>query len=150
LQNLDLDGDWDPEAHDKHMAKIYGDDGQDVDVEKPHWDEGIDIGDIVETPDPSQLKKKKKKKEKGEGHEEDGVDVSKMDADVEPAEDDEDWDGTEEMRKSKLDEYMDEVYALGFNDIVRFQYAFAGQKLPDTFIASVGRKHAHTLQVHHR
>ena len=33
--------------------------------------------------------------------------------------DDEEWDGTEEMRKRKLAEYMDEVYGLEFNDVVR-------------------------------
>jgi len=42
-----------------------------------------------------------------------------MDADVEqPEMDDEEWDGTEEMRKRKLDEYMDEIYGLDFNDMV--------------------------------
>ena len=44
------------------------------------------------------------------------------DADVEraPADgDDEEWDGTEEMRKRKLEEYMDEVFGLDFNDMVR-------------------------------
>uniref|UniRef100_A0A5K1K0K2 43kDa secreted glycoprotein (Immunodominant antigen Gp43) n=1 Tax=Ganoderma boninense TaxID=34458 RepID=A0A5K1K0K2_9APHY len=55
-----------------------------------------------------------------------------MDADVERAppafDDDEEWDGTEEMRKRKLEEYMDEVYGLDFNDMVggmptRFHYA---------------------------
>jgi protein KRI1 len=122
LQNLDLEGDWDPEAHDKDMAGIYAEDDQDVDAEKPRWDEEIDIGDIV---------KKKKKKNKDKGYEEDGVDVSKMDADVEPAEDDEEWDGTEEMRKRKLNEYMDEVYALGFNDIVSLGFLL-GQKKKKT------------------
>jgi protein KRI1 len=46
-----------------------------------------------------------------------------MDADVErPAaeEDDEEaWDGTEEMRKRVLEKYMDEIYGLDFNDMVR-------------------------------
>ncbi|KAJ3525200.1 hypothetical protein NM688_g8440 [Phlebia brevispora] len=51
-----------------------------------------------------------------------------MDADVEKFTDGEEWDGTEEMRKRKLEEYMDEVYGLEFNDIVagmptRFKYA---------------------------
>lgn len=32
----------------------------------------------------------------------------------------EDWDGTEEMRKKKVEEFLDEVYGMEFNDIVRF------------------------------
>lgn len=53
-----------------------------------------------------------------------GVDVDDMDAEGAPAElpgpgNDEEWDGTEEMRKRKLDEYMDELHGLEFNDIVR-------------------------------
>ena len=46
-----------------------------------------------------------------------------MDADVvgvpNESEDDEEWDGTEEMRKRKVAEYMDSVYGMEFNDIVR-------------------------------
>lgn len=51
-----------------------------------------------------------------------GVDPEEMDADVErppTLEDEEEWDGTEEMRKRKLEEYMDEIYGLDFNDMVR-------------------------------
>ena len=140
LQELDLEADWDPEAHDRQMRELYENDaaelGEDdvVDEEKPTWDDDIDITDIVphglDTDDegagPSETKKKKKKKKK-KGADEDamaagGVDVDEMDADVErpqPAFDDEEWDGTEEMRKRKLEEYMDEVYGLDFNDMVR-------------------------------
>ncbi|KAG9080925.1 hypothetical protein FRC06_005997 [Ceratobasidium sp. 370] len=54
-----------------------------------------------------------------------------MDADVERPpvfEDEEEWDGTEEMRKQKLDEHMDQIYDLDFNDMVgdmptHFRYA---------------------------
>ena len=44
-----------------------------------------------------------------------------MDADaVQPSyvDDDEEWDGSEEMRKRKIAEYMDDVYGLEFNDVV--------------------------------
>jgi protein KRI1 len=125
LQELDLDADWDSDAHDRQMAKIYGDDEDEADVEKPHWDEDIDIGDIVlpeaqvSSDRAKKAKKKRKKKDKTVDGGGDGVDVDKMDADIEPAEDGEEWDGTEEMRKRKLDEYMDEVYGLEFNDVVR-------------------------------
>jgi len=66
-----------------------------------------------------------------------GVDLDEMDADVQQVrgDDDEEWDGTEEMRKRKLEEYMDEVYGLEFNDMVgdmptRFKYA---KVAPQTF-----------------
>jgi protein KRI1 len=98
LEKLDLDGDWDPEAHDKQMADIYagGDDDieydfEDYDIEKPAWDDDIDIADIA-PPSPNldasskKSKNKKKKKNKDEVSEDDlGVDLSEMDADAEPS-----------------------------------------------------------------
>lgn len=127
LQELDLEGDWDPDAHDKQMAKIYGaDEGDFADDEKPIWDDDIDITDIVPEEEAEGKKKKKKKKKKAaEAQIEDGVDVDEMDADVVKPIDDEDWDGSEEMRKKKLDEYMDEVYGLEFNDMVGIVSLFA-------------------------
>ncbi|KAI0628411.1 KRI1-like family C-terminal-domain-containing protein [Trametes polyzona] len=135
LQELDLEGEWDPAKHDEQMAKIYANDAvdEDVDEEKPQWDDDIDIGDIVppeeDADDGTKKKKKKKKKKKGEDDaDEGGVDIDEMDADVErPPADEEEWDGTEEMRKRKLEEYMDELYGLDFNDVVagmptRFKY----------------------------
>ncbi|KAF7350977.1 Kri1-C domain-containing protein [Mycena sanguinolenta] len=139
---IDLDAPWDPEAHDKQMASLYALNGgeeegefEEDDGEKPVWDD-VDIGDIEMAPEASTSKadkaKKKEKKKKKKAMEEDdgGVDVDAMDADALPAgdDDDEEWDGTEEMRKRKLDEWMDEVYALDFNDLVggqptRFHYA---------------------------
>ncbi|KAI8978185.1 KRI1-like family C-terminal-domain-containing protein [Trametes punicea] len=136
LQELDLEGEWDPAKHDQAMAKIYSNDtvGEDevVDEEKPHWDDDIDITDIVppESEDGASKKKKKKKKKKKDenGMDEGGVDIDEMDAEVEhPPADEEEWDGTEEMRKRKVEEYMDEIYGLDFNDMVagmptRFKY----------------------------
>ncbi len=131
MQELDLEGDWDPDAHDRQMSKVYGaspsDDEEDL-TEKPTWDDDIDIGDIA--PDVEEeisaakkkTKKDKKKKKKKDEREDEGVDLDEMDADAVPREGEEDgedgWDGTEEMRKRKLDEYMDEVYGLEFNDMV--------------------------------
>ncbi|KAJ7032731.1 KRI1-like family C-terminal-domain-containing protein [Mycena alexandri] len=139
---IDLDAPWDPEAHDRQMAGLYALNGGEEeegaefedDTEKPTWGEDVDIGDIRMSPEAStskaEKKKKKKKKKKGEEDDDEGVDVDAMDADAIPAPggDDEEWDGTEEMRKRKLDEWMDEVYALDFNDLVggmptRFHYA---------------------------
>lgn len=117
---MDLEGDWDPDAHDQQMAGLYGNDEFDED-ERPYWDDDIDIGDIEieEDEKPSKKSKKKKKKKKNDDEQVDvGVDIEAMDADVERIDDGEEWDGTEEMRKRKLDEYMDEIYGLDFNDIV--------------------------------
>ncbi|PCH35775.1 hypothetical protein WOLCODRAFT_126307 [Wolfiporia cocos MD-104 SS10] len=138
LQQLDLDGDWDANAYDRQMAELYEkEESADIDDdEKPQWDDDINIDDIV-PPEPeheaAESKKKKKKKKKKDveegGIDEGGVDVDEMDAEVQQykGDDDEEWDGTEEMRKRKLDEYMDEVYGLEFNDMVgdmptRFRY----------------------------
>jgi len=107
------------------MAGLYGDDS-DIDQEKPVWDDDIDVDDIIPSQptassSSSNKKKKKKKKNNDNGNDEGGVDIDAMDADVERMYDDEEeWDGTEEMRKRKLDEYMDEVYGLEFNDMVGF------------------------------
>ncbi|KAG2108602.1 KRI1-like family C-terminal-domain-containing protein [Suillus clintonianus] len=141
FKEFDLDADWDPEAHDKQMAGLYRD-GHDSDgeEEKPVWDDDVDIEDIIPPSQPTESsflnkKKKKKKKKKTEDNDE-GVDINAMDADVVRAYDDEEeWDGTEEMRKRKLDEYMDEVYGLEFNDMVagmptRFKYTTTA---PQTF-----------------
>ncbi|KAG8697501.1 hypothetical protein FRC09_007817 [Ceratobasidium sp. 395] len=139
LGELDFDADWDPEKHDEQMRLLYAEEGDyEDDGEKPTWDNDIDISDLVPSTsksaaDPSVKsgKKKKKKKKQDDETEDAGVDPDEMDAEVErPAvlEDEEEWDGTEEMRKRKLDEYMDQVYDLDFNDIVgdmptHFRYA---------------------------
>jgi protein KRI1 len=133
LKELDLDGEWDPEAHDRQMGGIYGEDEVDAgDMEKPTWDDDIDIGNIVppddeeETTSKKKKKKKDKKKRKDGNDEEAGVDLDAMVADQAPpggGDDDEEWDGTEEMRKRKVQEYMDEVYGLEFNDIVRASHS---------------------------
>ena len=146
LKDLDLEGDWDPEKHDRQMAGLFdrdaevwedddaltgefGDDGELDSDGKPKWDDDIDIGDIA-LPDDDAVgfhgdsrkskgeKKKKKKKKKGDEDEDGAVDIDAMDAEYQ--QNDEEWDGTEEMRKRKLNEYMDEVYGLDFNDIVGF------------------------------
>jgi protein KRI1 len=154
LRELDLDGEWDPEKHDRQMAGLFdrgaeafedegasvdgldddeGVDGVRYDADgKPVWDDDIDIGDIPISDDddtnvvfpgieqPSKKEKKKKKKKKKGGEDDDGgVDIDAMDADVAPRfDEDEEWDGTEEMRKRKFNEYMDEIYGLDFNDMV--------------------------------
>lgn len=140
---MDLEGDWDSAAYDAQMqailAEVEGnmDESADVDDDKPTWDDDIDVGDIMPPSDndepeagPSQREtdKKKKKKKKGKGGEDvdGGVDMDEMDAermDVAGEDgaggwDEEEWDGTEEMRKRVLDKYMDEMLGLEFNDVV--------------------------------
>ncbi|QRV98074.1 Kri1 family protein [Ceratobasidium sp. AG-Ba] len=140
LGELDLDGEWDPEKHDAQMRALYGEGGEyEDDGEKPTWADDIDISDLVpsisepaaDTSTKAGKKKKKKRKHDDDEVDDAGVDPDEMDADVERPEvleDEEEWDGTEEMRKRVLDKYMDEVYDLDFNDMVgdmptHFRYA---------------------------
>jgi len=125
LKEFDLEGDWDPEKHDQQMASLYDGVGDEADVGeidedgKPIWKDDIDIGPAVNEKD----KNKKTKRKKRDGEDEDlGVDVDAMDADVlthkKELSAEEEWDGTEEMRKRKFDEYMEEIYNYEFNDLV--------------------------------
>lgn len=153
LQELDLEGEWDSDAHDRQMSKIYGmDEDEFAGEEKPSWDDDIDIADIVpEEAEESSKKKKKKKKKKAEEEYGDGVDVDEMDADVAKEVDDEEWDGTEEMRKQKLDEYMDELYGLEFNDVVctvSSIYALHLFLRLSHYVSPIGCGSAYSLQVH--
>ncbi|KAG8932321.1 hypothetical protein FRC02_001328 [Tulasnella sp. 418] len=132
LEELDLEADWDPEAHDRQMAGLYDDEEfyAEADEKKPTWEDDIDIEDFVPSESTSKSKnKKKKKKDEDNTMDEGGVDEKDMDADAQPSvfQDDEEWDGTEAMRKRKVAQYMDEVYKLDFNDMVagmptRFKY----------------------------
>ncbi|KAF9219815.1 hypothetical protein BS17DRAFT_821454 [Gyrodon lividus] len=156
LAHLDLETDWDPSKHDVQMAELYGGVGDNIvdnaDMEKPTWDDDIDIDDIAppaKTKSKAELKKEKKKEKKrskkgredGDDQDEDiGVDADKMDADVDGGwdewDDGEEWMGTEEQRKSKVDAYMDEVVSrLGFSGITshmptRFHYI---STVPDNY-----------------
>ena len=132
------------------MSKIYGqDEDGPLDDEKPQWDDDIDIADIApdeeDEPDRKKKKKKKKKEKAKDAEYEGGVDVDEMDADVEKVLDEEEWDGTEEMRKKKLEEYMDEIYGLEFNDVVCS--VKRNLNLNTDFILMTGRWYAHALQV---
>ena len=123
LQDLDLEGDWDPGAHDRQMAGIYAqDDGEFHDEDKPTWDDDIDIDDIIPpTASSSKEKKRNKKDKKGKKADVEDEDYEMGEGDEAGREDeewDEEWDGTEEMRKKKLQEYMDSLLELEFNDVV--------------------------------
>ncbi|KAH9006285.1 Krr1-domain-containing protein, partial [Lactarius hatsudake] len=151
LQALDLDGDWDATAHDRQMAAMLVETdgaGANGDDEKPTWDDDIDIDHIAprsedEAQHPStsinvkgRKKAKKKEKKKARDVDVDGVDMDEMDADaLEDGGnkwDEVEWDGTEDMRKRVLDQYMEELYELEFNDMVagmptRFRYNTAAK-----------------------
>jgi protein KRI1 len=126
----------------------------DQDEGKPSWGEDIDIDDIIPSPNTSEEKivKKRKSKKKRESADDDdvGVDVDAMDADNQAHrfnEEEEQWDGTEEMRKRKLDEYMDELYAMEFNDMVCGTLFYRN---PYKSNISTGRGNAHTLQIYYQ
>ncbi|KAH7334864.1 KRI1-like family C-terminal-domain-containing protein [Rhizoctonia solani] len=139
LGELDLDGDWDPDQHDAQMKQLYAENEEyEDDDQKPTWDDDIDISDLLpkepalDSEDQTGKKKKKKKRKHDEDAEDMGVDPDEMDAEVErPVQEEgeeEEWDGTEEMRKRVLEKYMDEMYDLDFNDMVgdmptHFRYA---------------------------
>ncbi len=118
-------------------AVLAGIDGvsADGDHKKPIWDDDIDIDDIdlpnrdeASRSTAAKERKKAKKKERKKRMREDDADVDavgvdEMDADA-PTQsgrgwDEVEWDGTEEMRKRVLDQYMEELYELEFNDMVR-------------------------------
>ena len=112
------------------------------DDDKPQWADEIDITDLVSDfeNEPSNKKKKKKKKKADAEDEFGAVDVDRMDANV-----DEGWDDTEEMRKHMLDQYMNEIYELDFNDMVRAHRVCTWIPLIPPL---VGGWDAHSIQVH--
>ncbi|EST09320.1 Kri1-like, C-terminal [Kalmanozyma brasiliensis GHG001] len=79
LEGLDLEGDFDAEAHDRAMEKAFGDgfDGGEDD-EKPSWDDDIEIDDIIKEHEASVGGGKGKKKAKQSHVDEDKIE---MDAD---------------------------------------------------------------------
>jgi protein KRI1 len=135
LDALDLDGDWDADTYDQQMAAVLAETdgvGADGNDKKPTWDDDIDIDDIVppsrddaHSSAAKERKKAKKKERKKRMREDeaDAVDVDEMDADTLAHSgtrwDEVEWDGTEDMRKRVLDEYMQELFELEFNDMVR-------------------------------
>jgi protein KRI1 len=162
LQELDLEGEWDPEKHDRQMEGLFADEEVDEVEEqydedgKPVWNDDIDIGDIHVSEDDDAVpiasssskkdkKKKKKKKKGGDDEEMEGVDVDMMDADhLGEQDEEEEWDGTEEMRKRKWNEYMAELDEMDFNDLVSLSLP----PLYDLILTeSIGRRPTHPLQI---
>ncbi|KAI7834115.1 KRI1-like family-domain-containing protein [Kickxella alabastrina] len=139
FDSLDLDGDFDPVKFDSQMSKIFDDEyyNQVDDLEKPTWDDDIDIGDIVPDFDDQQFKGKRGKKDK-KAVNTNGDDDFMMDADyMEGANegrpsgsvDSHALDSTKAALKDTVSDYLDNYYQLDFEDIVgdglatRFKYA---------------------------
>ena len=135
LDQLDLEGDWDPDAHDKQMADIYageGDDEEYIDSEKPTWDDDIDITDIVPPSPKLTSSKSNQKNKKNQSDEEDiGVDIDEMDADALPS-------SSKKRKRPQTEEEraaLDALDSLDFTSLTggiptRFKYA---PVLPDNF-----------------
>ena len=157
LQDLDLEGDWDPDAHDRQMAGIYAQDDDEGfhDEEKPMWDDDIDINDIV--PPAASSSKKENKRNKKDRKKGKTVDVEDEDYEMgegdeayrEDEEWDEEWDGTEEMRKKKLQEYMDSLLELEFNDVVSANSSQCHSPPYFSSFALIGRWDPYEIQIHH-
>lgn len=115
LENIDLEGDFDPTAFDAQMDNVFGDEyyqGEDDNInEKPVWDDDIETGlpddDIM---DADYLP---------------GGDKYQGPSDIQPTIAPEEA----ESKKKKFKDLMDEYYALNYEDVIggdiytRFKYA---------------------------
>ncbi|RUS21277.1 hypothetical protein BC937DRAFT_93135, partial [Endogone sp. FLAS-F59071] len=75
VDDVDLEGDFDPIKYDEKMSKAFGDGYyDDADNKKPQWDDDIDIGDIIrsEVSDGETRAKKKGEQTKQDKDEEEG------------------------------------------------------------------------------
>lgn len=139
LDGIDLEGDWDPEEHDRKMAEIYGEEYGGVtevsplymtvhsvadallqDPEfKPVWDDDIDISDLQaledgasgdEAYDPSAAVVKAKKDKKGKRKRDDeGFPTALMEAAQR---------GGDKERAALLESMVDDYYGLDYEDKV--------------------------------
>lgn len=140
------------------ISHVYSTDARiadDDNVEKPTWADDINVDDIdppKNTKSKAELKKqrKKEKKKNKEVDEDIGVDVDEMDADLDAGGDwndeGEEWRGTEEERKRKVDAYMDEVVnRLGFSGIVS---RFGLQLESRSHVNLADLPHAYSVSLH--
>ncbi|ORY07854.1 Krr1-domain-containing protein [Basidiobolus meristosporus CBS 931.73] len=132
FDDVDLDGEFDPNKHDEKMGTLFNDTYYDAeDNKKPVFDDDIDISDIVtEEPveEPKKGKKNKKGKEPANVEEDDFI----MDADYLPGgehfEEAKPKKGKDKKsNKRSMDEYLDDYYQLDYEDMVgdlptRFKY----------------------------
>ncbi|KAK9768491.1 Kinetochore protein Spc24 [Basidiobolus ranarum] len=147
FDEVDLDGEFDPNQHDEKMGTLFDDKYYEEDEnKKPVFDDDIDITDIVtEEADEEPVKetgKKGKKNKKGKEIEEKSVDPNQwnaedddfiMDADYLPGgeyfeEEAKPKKGKEKKSKKRpMDEYLDDYYQLDYEDMIgdlptRFKY----------------------------
>lgn len=88
FDDVDLEADFDPDAHDKQMQGAFDDgyyeEGEDEEMEKPTWDDDIDISDILGAEGSKKAKAKGKEAKAAAADDEDGP--IEMDADFLPGE----------------------------------------------------------------
>lgn len=173
LEDLDLEGDWDPEEHDRKMAAIYGGDyGQADDADfKPTWDDDIDITDLVGPEEEDgdadlHMSFASADGEDGEGEGGEGAHAvetkrEKKDKkrDKKRKRDEEGFPtelleaasrGGDEERKQLLDRMVDDYYAIDYEDKVKWTgvQPFPSVAPSDIVNPLSGRRSAHAFQVH--
>ncbi|KDQ13913.1 hypothetical protein BOTBODRAFT_44855 [Botryobasidium botryosum FD-172 SS1] len=116
LEGLDLEGDWDPEKHDRQMAELYNDDNFDPDEFAEQDLDGLapEEGEAEWSSLTKSQKKRLKKKQK---------EAARMEA-----EDEFEAEGEEEEERELDAEDMQELDGMDFNDLIgdlptRFKYA---------------------------
>lgn len=124
FEDLDIDGDFDPDAYDQKMANIYSQEYYtEADKKKPVFEDDIDIGDIYEA-EPKGKKLKKAKK----GHVEEDEDDEDLDMDADHLPGGQVYVKEETgKRKKELDRALEDMYALDYEDMIddlptRFKY----------------------------
>lgn len=135
LEDIDLEGDWDGEEHDRKMAKAFGESygGTVEDDFKPVWDDEIDITDIQgmesnseveeggEEEEDEEMEEVEEKRVKGKKskREAEGFPVELMEAARQ---------GGGEERRLLLEKMVDDYYNLDYHDKVSHSRFLSSQR----------------------